>query len=54
VKMARWTLCIVSRPDRLRGALELVALRYKARRRRIALHAAGVGPARRGSEKHRD
>jgi hypothetical protein len=54
VKMARWTLCIFSRPDRLRGALELVALRYKARRRRIALQAAGVGPARRGSEKHRE
>lgn len=51
LRMARWTLYILSRPYRLRGSLELAAQRYNGIRRASALRAAGVGPSSRGSSK---
>jgi glycosyltransferase involved in cell wall biosynthesis len=50
-RMTRWGLYIAARPHRLRGSLELIAHRYRAHRRASLLHAAGVGPARRGSKR---
>jgi glycosyltransferase involved in cell wall biosynthesis len=46
-QMARWGLYIVSRPNRVRGSLELAALHYKSARRTAALQASGVGPKHR-------
>lgn len=51
LRMARWTLYILSRPHRLRGSLELAAQRYNGIRRAAALRAAGVGPNSRGSSR---
>jgi len=49
--VTRWGLYILRRPYRVLGSLEIMAFRYKSARRVVALRAAGVGPAIRGSKR---